>query len=74
VSEFIALYDKSSDVDMKQQIIFVLSQSQSQAAADKLFQIARSEPNPALRKQAIFWLSQSNDPRAAKLLEEIVSQ
>ena len=73
-SEFIALYDKSSDVDMKQQIIFVLSQSESQAATDKLFQIARSEPNPALRKQAIFWLSQSNDPRAAKLLEEIVSQ
>ncbi|MFI5209420.1 MAG: HEAT repeat domain-containing protein [Gemmatimonadales bacterium] len=74
VSEFIALYDKSSDVEMKQQIIFVLSQNQGQAATDKLFQIARSEANPVLRKQAIFWLSQSNDPRAAKLLEEIVSQ
>jgi HEAT repeat protein len=74
VTEFITLYDKSTDEEMKQQIIFVLSQSQSQAATDKLFQIARSEPNPTLRKQAIFWLSQSNDPRAAKLLEDIVSQ
>lgn len=74
ITEFITLYDKSTDEEMKQQLIFVLSQSQSQAATDKLFQIARSEPNPTLRKQAIFWLSQSNDPRAAKLLEEIVSQ
>lgn len=27
-----------------------------------------------LRKRAIFWLSQSNDPRAAQVLAEIIGQ
>ncbi|HKV74079.1 MAG TPA: HEAT repeat domain-containing protein, partial [Gemmatimonadales bacterium] len=74
VGEMAALYDKSSDPEMKEQIIFVLSQSKESAAVDKMLQIARTEKDRDLRKRAIFWLSQSDDPRAAKVLEEILQQ
>ncbi|HTO73120.1 MAG TPA: HEAT repeat domain-containing protein [Gemmatimonadales bacterium] len=74
VGEMAALYDKSTDSEMKEQIIFVLSQSKETAAVDKMLQIARTEKDRDLRKRAIFWLSQSDDPRAAKVLEEIIQQ
>jgi hypothetical protein len=74
VSEMAALYDKSTDSEMREQVIFVLSQSKEPAAVDKMLQIARTEKDRELRKRAIFWLSQSDDPRAAKVFEEILQQ
>jgi hypothetical protein len=35
-------------------------------------EIARSDSSTELRKQAIFWLGQSNDPDALKFLEELL--
>ncbi|MEO8031113.1 MAG: HEAT repeat domain-containing protein [Gemmatimonadota bacterium] len=74
VAEMAALYDKSTDSEMREQIIFVLSQSRETAAVDKMLTIAKTEKDKELRKRAIFWLSQSQDPRAAKVLEEILNQ
>jgi HEAT repeat protein len=37
-----------------------------------LIQVARNNKNPAVRKQAIFWLGQTNDPRAARFFEEVL--
>ena len=34
--------------------------------------IARDEQDTELRKKAIFWLSQSNDPRVAEFLLTII--
>ena len=41
---------------------------------DKLLEIARRDADPELRKKALFWLGQSNDPRAAKALQDIIEQ
>jgi len=41
---------------------------------DKLLDIAKRDPDPELRKKAIFWLSQSDDPRAAQFLEDLIQQ
>lgn len=69
------IYDSAeSDVDLRKQVIFVLSQRRDTAAVDKLFDIARKERDPELRKQAVFWLTQTRDPRALKLLEEIINK
>jgi hypothetical protein len=38
----------------------------------KLIDIARNNRNPEVRKQAIFWLGQSNDPRATQFFEDIL--
>lgn len=66
------LYDGIPDRELRQYIIFTLTQSPDPEAIAKLIQIARSEKDPELRKKAIFWLGQSNDPRATDVLLEII--
>jgi HEAT repeat protein len=69
------IYDSAeSDIELRKQVIFVLSQRRDPAAVDKLFDIARKERDPELRKQAVFWLTQTRDPRVLKLLEEIINK
>lgn len=68
------IYDTSASPELKEQVIFVLSQRKDTAAVDKMLDIARNEQNPDLRKKAIFWLSQSKDPRVPKLLLEIINK
>ncbi len=41
---------------------------------DKLLDIAKNEPDKELKKKAIFWLSQSDDPRVADYLQSIIDQ
>lgn len=72
--ELFSLYDKFSERELREQLIFVYSQRHEKAATDKLIEIARSDPDPELRKKALFWLSQSDDPRVAKLLEDIITK
>ncbi len=70
-----ALYDKAPEEEFKKQVIFVLSQrSKSSEAVDKLIDIAKNEKNHELRKEALFWLGQSRDPRAMKALQEIINK
>jgi HEAT repeat protein len=70
-----ALYDKAPEEEFKNQVIFVLSQrGKSPEAVDKLIDIAKNEKNRELRKQAIFWLGQSHDPRAVKALQELINR
>lgn len=69
------IYDSAeSDLELRKQVIFVLSQRRDTPAVDKLFEIARKERDPELRKQAVFWLTQTRDPRVLKLLEEIINK
>lgn len=70
------IYDSAqNDLELRKQVIFVLSQRRNDTAAmDKLMDIAQREPDKELRQQAIFWLGQSRDPRAAKLLEDIINK
>jgi len=39
-----------------------------------LIQVARTHRNPAVRKQPMFWLGQSKDPRALAFFEEILAR
>ena len=72
--DLIALYGSTTDRDMREQLVFVYSQSRDRAAADKLFDIAKNDPDPELRKKALFWLGQSNDPRVMQLLQDIIDK
>ena len=69
-----AVYDRTKDREMKEQLIFVYSQHKDSAAVTKLIDIARKETDPELRKKAVFWLGQSRDPRAEKYLVELINQ
>jgi HEAT repeat protein len=74
-SELAGLYDRLDDAEIKDHMIFVLSQRQKDAAANnKLFDIAKNEKDPELRKKAIFWLGQSHDPRAQQFLIDLINK
>lgn len=68
------LYRSIEDREMKEQVIFVLSQRDERAAVDALMDIARNETDIDLQKKAIFWLGQSDDPRVAEFLLEIINR
>ncbi len=75
LAEIATLYDRVTDKEMKEQVIFVLSQNSKDAAAvDKLMAIARSDTDREMRSKAIFWLGQSRDPRVVKFLEELINK
>jgi HEAT repeat protein len=75
IPELSKLYDRMGESEMKEQVIFVLSQRQSdRTAMDKLFDIAKNEKDPELRKKAIFWLGQSRDPRVQQFLLDLINR
>jgi hypothetical protein len=40
----------------------------------KLIEVAKTNRNREVRKQAMFWLGQSNDPRALEFFEQVLSR
>lgn len=73
-ARLIGLYDRVGETELKDQLLFVYSELDTPAAIDKLFQVARTETDPELRKKALFWLGESDDPRVPGFLEELISQ
>lgn len=67
------LVDQSgADVDVQEQAVFALSQLRDGAGVEPLLEIARRHANPRIRKSAMFWLAQSDDPRAVALFEDLL--
>ena len=64
--------DNDPDVEVKKQAISALSQLPRDQGIPLLITLARSHTNPAVRKQAMQRLGQSNDPRALKFFEEVL--
>lgn len=73
--QFVTLYDRMTDPEIKEQLIFVFSQRGRDAkAVDKLMDIARNDKDKEMRSKAVFWLGQSRDPRVLKFLEDLISR
>jgi len=60
------------DIDIQSAAVFALSQQAG--SAPKLAKIAKTHPRLAVRKKAIFWLSQSDDPIGLKTILEILEK
>jgi HEAT repeat protein len=75
IADLAKLYDRMADAEMKDAIIFSLSQRPNdRAAMDKMFDIAKNDKDPELRKKAIFWLGQSRDPRVQQFLMDLINK
>ncbi|HVF40119.1 MAG TPA: HEAT repeat domain-containing protein [Gemmatimonadaceae bacterium] len=72
--ELASLYSRMTDREMKEQMIFVLSQRRSGEGVEKLIDIAKNERDRELRKKALFWLGQSRDPRVQEFLTELINR
>jgi hypothetical protein len=66
--------DSSIDRDVQKQVVFALSQRPKDEGIPILIRVAKSHRDPEVRRDAMFWLGQSNDPRAIALFEEVLTK
>jgi hypothetical protein len=66
--------DNSVDQEVREQAVFALSQRPRDESVPALIAIAKTNRDPEIRKKALFWLGQSEDPRAIDLFEELLSK
>lgn len=64
--------DDSEELEVRKTAVFALSQIKTDETLDQLMRIARTNPEPEIRKNAMFWLGQSRDPRVLAFFEEIL--
>ena len=66
--------DERGDRDIREQAVFALSQRPRDEGVPILIRIERTNRDPEIRRKALFWLGQSEDPRAISLFEEILTR
>lgn len=66
--------DGSTDHEVRETAVFALSQRPRDEGVPALIRIAKQNKDPDLRRKAIFWLGQSDDPRALSLFEELLTR
>ena len=66
--------ERDPDTEVKRKAVFALSQLPADDGVPRLIQIARAHSNPAVRKQAFFWLGQSKDPRALAFFVDVLGR
>jgi HEAT repeat protein len=74
IAEAVKLYGTVADREMRAQLINVYGQRTEQEATDKLLDIVKNDTDYNLRRQAIGALQRKNDPRAMKLLLELIDK
>jgi HEAT repeat protein len=65
--------ENDPETDVKKRAVFALSQLPKDEGVPLLIQVAKTNTNGVVRKQAMFWLGQSHDPRALAFFEEVLS-
>jgi hypothetical protein len=59
---------------VQESAVFALSQRPRDEAVPVLIRVARTHRDPEIRRKAIFWLGQSNDPRALAYFEDVLTR
>ena len=62
------------ETEVKKKAVFALTQMPSGEGVPLLIQVARTNRNLEVRKQAMFWLGQSKDERALVFIEEVLAK
>lgn len=66
--------DDALEREVRESAVFALSQRPRDEAVPALMEVARTNRDPRLRKSAIFWLGQTEDPRALAFFEELLTR
>jgi HEAT repeat protein len=69
-----AAIENDPETEVKKKAVFALSQMHNEDSVPLLINLAKTNHNPVVRKQAIFWLGQSHDPRALDFLEALITK
>lgn len=73
-TEIAAAIARDPETEVKRRAVFALTQIPNGDGVPLLIQVARTNSNPAVRKQAMFWLGQSKDPRALQFFEDVLTK
>ena len=66
--------DDDPEIEVKKKAVFALSQLPKDESVPLLMSLARTHQSYEVRKQAMFWLGQSGDPRALAFFEDVLKQ
>ncbi|HXE57085.1 MAG TPA: HEAT repeat domain-containing protein [Gemmatimonadales bacterium] len=61
------------DREVREHAVFALSRLDDGRGVEPLIRIARTNRDPEIRRKALFWLGESEDPRALALFEELLT-
>jgi HEAT repeat protein len=62
------------ETEVRKKAVFALSQLPQNEGVPKLIELARTHRDAGVRRQAMFWLGQSRDPRALAFFEQVLKQ
>jgi HEAT repeat protein/TolA-binding protein len=74
LNDIARLYDVADARSLREQVLSALYQRKEPEAVDKMMEIARKDTDPQIRRYAISLLLKRNDPRVAKLLQEMIDR
>lgn len=66
--------DSQGDRQIREAAVFALSQRPKDEGVPALIRVAQTNRDPDIRRKAMFWLGQSDDPRALALFENILTK
>jgi len=66
--------DEAVDREVREAAVFALSQRPNDEGVPALVAAARTDKDGKIRRSAIFWLGQSDDPRALAYFEEVLAR
>ncbi len=66
--------DPNGNREVRESAVFALSQRPHAEGVPALIRVAQTDRDPDIRRKAIFWLGQSDDPRALALFENLLTK
>ena len=72
LEEFV--YRTEGQQEVVESAVFALSQRPTEEGVPALLKVAQTHGDPAIRRQAIFWLAQKDDPRVLAYFEEVLTK
>lgn len=66
--------ENDPETEVKKKAVFAVSQMPPEQGTPLLIRLAQTNRNREVRKQAMFWLGQSRDPRALQFFEQILAR
>ena len=70
--ELSELYRSFDEPGLREHLIWLIAEEGGDDSVELLIEIARNDPDPEMRTKAIFWIGDSDDPRAGEYLLELL--
>jgi HEAT repeat protein len=74
VGDLKAIYERTAEPDLREYVVWLISERGGEESLQAMLEIARTDPDPAMRERAISLIGTSEDPRAEEFLLQILGE